>query len=333
MKVRVKHIIRKLLPAAGRVVLYLAATACAGSDVEPIDAAPTDARPDAHRARDTRQLPDAPEPDARPPTLTDSGADTAIDAAEPDGGVPSCSANWIRSELADARRYTGLHRRAFIVETPAIVDEADICCAERYALRVRNYEGPPDLRAGFVNVRITDLVVDGRFGAAIGTSRDHPGGRLFLSNVHVAPHWPAWQSYGTTNYDGLVLDGSESVYAEDLTIVDYNADAALDIKAPVAEFVRLRVDGPGHRPLRFWGRGPYYLVESSLRNPRRSTLLWFQDCEGAELRVFATSFEGRPIPSAEQVECERGTTPTIVALATDPRETGEMHPMFGPCAR
>jgi hypothetical protein len=179
---------------------------------------------------------------------------------------------------------------------------------------------------GFVNVTVTDLVSEDAYGAAISTAYA-PGAISYLDNVYVEPNWPAWESYDTTNYDGIVLDESAEFYAEDLTIVSWNADCAIDIKAPITQMVRLETMGGGNRTLRYWEDGPHYLVESSVNNPD-GTVLWFSDCSTVTLNVWDSTFNGESEVPESAIECENGDSPNIVYLETDPRTTGEMHEMF-----
>jgi hypothetical protein len=101
----------------------------------------------------------------------------------------------------------------------------------------------------------------------------------------------------------------------------------LDIKTPIAQFVRLETTGAGNRTLRIWGTGPYYLVESSVNNPG-GTVLWFEECASVTVNVYASTFNGDAEVPADAVECHYGDSPNIVYLDVDPRTTGEMHPMF-----
>ena len=273
----------------------------------------------------SRDMDAAVSPDAAMPTV-DGGSPR--DAFAADSAAPRLGAGaWIRRELASVPTMTGAFSRRTTVEAPRLVHDATGCCS-KYAFQVRNQQAPDDMRVGFVDAGIQDLVSGDAFGAGIGTTRDDPGVILFLANVTIEPRWPDWVSYSTTNYDGMVLDGSAAIYAEDLTIRNYNADTAMDIKSDLAQLVRLRVDGPGHRALRFWRSGPHYLVDSDIHNADGRTLLWFNDCSSVTLRVYDTSFNGADAVPDEAIDCGSGSQPTIDYLATDPRTTGEMHPMF-----
>jgi hypothetical protein len=138
-------------------------------------------------------------------------------------------------------------------------------------------------------------------------------------------------SYAETNYDGLVLDGAAAIYAEDLTIRDWNADGGIDDKAQLSQFVRLVIEGAGNRALRLWGAGPHYLVESRLDNDGslgEGSLLWFSDCDAVEVRIYGSTFNGSETVPASAISCDTGSDPNLVYLDVDPRTTGEMHEMF-----
>jgi hypothetical protein len=92
---------------------------------------------------------------------------------------------------------------------------------------VREQALPDDRRVGFVNVQIRNLESSDAYGGGI-QSASAPGLVLFLDDVQVEPNWPTWVDYSTTNKDGLVLDGAAAIYAEDLTIKNWNADGAID---------------------------------------------------------------------------------------------------------
>jgi hypothetical protein len=73
-------------------------------------------------------------------------------------------------------------------------------------------------------------------------------------------------------------------------------------------------------------------VESRVDN-ETGTILWFSDCASATLYVHDSTFNGEPTVPADKIECDNGDTPNIVYADTDPRTTGEMHPMFSPLER
>lgn len=261
---------------------------------------------------------------------TDSAASSSTTATTDDGTstgeAPSGNASaWIIEHFADAPTVTGEFDGRTAIETPALVLDASGTNG-KYAFDVREEEAPVLAEVGFVNVTVVDLVSEDSFGAAISTGYA-PGTIAYLANVYIEPNWPAWESYDTTNYDGIVLDDSAAFYAEDLTIANWNADCAIDIKSPIAQFVRLETSGGGNRTLRIWGSGPHYLVESSVNNPD-GTILWFSDCASVTLNVYASTFNGEAEVPAGAIDCDQGDAPTIVYLDTDPRTTGEMHPMF-----
>ena len=288
--------------------------------VDPSGTAPQTTDPDGTTTTDPTSDPTADATSATTPTSesSDSGATT--------GGTPTGNADeWIIAHFADAPIMTGVFEERTAVETPALVLDASGTNA-KYAFDVREEEAPVLAEVGFVNVSVIDLVSTDAFGAAISTAYA-PGTIAYLDNVYVEPNWPAWESYDTTNYDGIVLDESAEFYAEDLTIASWNADCAIDIKAPITQLVRLETMGGGNRTLRYWESGPHYLVESSVNNPD-GTILWFSDCSTVTLNVYASTFNGEAQVPEGAVECDDGDAPTIVYLDEDPRTTGEMHPMF-----
>jgi hypothetical protein len=241
------------------------------------------------------------------------------------------AAEWIIAHFAGAPVVTGSFTSRTAVETPALVRDASGCCA-KYAYDVREQSAPDDRRVGFVNVTIRDLVSSDAFGGGI-QSASAAGLVLFLADVQVEPNWPTWVDYATTNKDGLVLDGAAAIYAEDLTIANWNADGAIDNKAPISQFVRLTLEGRGNRGIRYWGAGPHYLVASNLNNAGgagEGSLLWFQDCGAATVRIYDSKFNGSATVPASLISCENGSAPNLVYLTTDPRTTGEMHEMFSP---
>jgi len=229
---------------------------------------------------------------------------------------------------------TGNFTARTAVETPALVKDASGCCA-KYAFDVREQAAPDDRRVGFVNVTIKDLQSSDAYGGGI-QSASAAGLVLFLDNVQVEPNWPNWVDYATTNKDGLVLDDAAAIYAEDLTIKNWNADAAIDNKAPISQFVRLTIEGRGNRGIRYWGAGPHYLVESNLDNAGglgEGSLLWFQNCDTATVRIYDSKFNGSATVPPSAISCDNGSAPTLVYLTTDPRTTGEMHEMFSACQK
>jgi hypothetical protein len=253
---------------------------------------------------------------------------TGSESGSSETGQPSGDARaWIIEHFADAPVVSGDFDERTQVELPALVMDATGTNA-KYAFETRDDEAPNVVEVGFVDVEVTDLTSGDAFGAAVQTSYS-PGAIVYIDNLYVEPNWPAWQDYDTTNYDGIVLDESAEFYAEDLTIVNWNADSAIDIKAPIAQFVRLETMGAGNRTLRFWGSGPHHLVESSVNNPA-GTVLWFSDCDAVTLVVYDSTFNGAAQVAADELECENGSTPNILYVDVDPRTTGEMHPMFSP---
>lgn len=254
------------------------------------------------------------------------------DLGSPDLGPPDAgrrgAADWIEMALAGAPVRTGTVTRRTRVESPALVREAHACCG-KYGFDLRETAAPADPRVGFIDVRIENLQSSDAFGGGFITYTS--GFTVFVAGMEIAPGWPRWQGYDRTNYDGIVLDGARAFYAEDLHIRDWNADTAIDNKAQISQLVGLVIEGAGNRSLRYWRPGPHYLVGSRLSNPGTSgdgVLLWFRDCRSVELRVWDVDFDGASMPSASQIRCDEGSSPTIVPLSVDPRSTGELHPMF-----
>lgn len=243
------------------------------------------------------------------------------------GGPPSDN-HWILEHFAKDPVMTGDFDSRTVVEMPQLVHNATGTNA-KYAFTPLNQEGPEDKRVAFMNVHITDLVSSDAYGGGIATNNADPGVSMYLSNVYIEPNWPEWQDYESTNYDGIVLDGSLEFYAEDLTIVNWNADSAIDIKSQVAQLSRFHSEGGGNRTLRFWREGPHYIVESTVDNPTGG-ILWFRYCDTTTLYVYDSTFNGEAQVPPSRVQCDEGSSPTIIYLDEDPRASGEMHPMFAP---
>ncbi|MBN8609118.1 MAG: hypothetical protein J0L92_00925 [Deltaproteobacteria bacterium] len=293
---------------------------------------PSTPEPDAALSLDASRLETGPLLDAdttdrdAPPTE----ADDAFSPLTPDAtSARRGAAAWIRAHFEGDAHLTGTFDARTRVETPALVHDATACCA-KYAFDVREEAAPDRREVGFVEVEITNLESTDAFGGGVQVSGAE-GATLFLANVTVDPGWPTWVSYAETNYDGLVLDGAAAIYAEDLTIRDWNADGGIDDKAPLSQFVRLVVEGAGNRALRLWGPGPHYLVESRLENEGtlgEGSLLWFSDCDTVEVRIYRSTFNGSETVPAAAISCDAGSDPNLVYLEVDPRTTGEMHEMF-----
>lgn len=317
------------------IVTTLVGTACGSGDgsgtAEATDSSGTSSSTDVGST--APQTSEADSSGVADPTSDASSSEASTDAStgSPEtgattGDTPSGTAGeWIIMHFADAPVMTGEFDERTAVETPTLVLDASGTNA-KYAFDVREEEDPVLAEVGFVNVTAINLVSEDAFGAAISTAYA-PGTIAYLDNVYVEPNWPAWESYETTNYDGIVLDESAEFYAEDLTIVSWNADCAIDIKSPITQMVRLETMGGGNRTLRYWESGPHYLVESSVNNPD-GTVLWFSDCSTVTLNVYDSTFNGEDVVPESAIECENGDSPTIVYLETDPRTTGEMHEMF-----
>ncbi len=255
-------------------------------------------------------------------------ADTPTDDA--DCGTSWAKA-WIERAFAGADRRTGQFTKRVALETPVLVHDATLS-GPRVGFSVWHGGDPQDRRAAFRNVTISDLRSSDIYGAGIKTNRKDGGIRLFLADVTIRPGWPAWESYATTNYDAIVLDGAAAFHAQSLRIADWNADSAIDNKADVSQIVDLAISGPGHRPLRYWTPGPHYLVGARIDKPGGGTLIWFDDCSTVSLHIYDSLFNGVPRLRPDQISCATGNAPAILYPARDPRTTGDMHPMFRACA-
>lgn len=218
--------------------------------------------------------------------------------------VAQCEADaasaWLEQSFAGVPVVSADKAGRLTVDSPAVVRDSTISSA-RYGVSIREREAPDDRRIALRNVLISDLVSQQRYGAGIKTHRQSADMQLFLIDVVIKPNWPDWLSYEETNYDGIVLDGAQSIFAQNLSITDWNADSAIDNKAEVSQFVRLSVSGPGHRPLRYWRAGPHYLVHSRIETPAEGTMLWFSDCDAATLFVYETRFNGLSRLTEDQV--------------------------------
>ena len=236
---------------------------------------------------------------------------------------------WIEQNFQAVPVVTGSFNSRQNLQMPILVKDADASNA-KYAFSLRDDDLNNDRRAAFVNVSITDLIVtNSRYGAGITTSRSFPETVLYLANVYIEPNWPLFEDYDTTNQDGIVLDGADQVYGSNVTIHNWNSDAAIDNKANISQFVGLVTSGSGYRAMRYWRDGPHYLVDSQI-DTNNGTSVWFRECDTTELYVYNTTFNGSPTLEPDNYRCDRGSSPTIIYLESDPREAGVMHPMFTP---
>ncbi|MEI4197915.1 hypothetical protein [Roseovarius sp. E0-M6] len=239
--------------------------------------------------------------------------------------------DWLTKAFEGSEVLSGAFDGRVKIETPMLVRNAELRAARiGFSLR-HGSEGTPR-QVAFFDITVRDMRSHDRYGAAIKTHRKDPGISVFLSDVSLRPDWPDWISYETTNYDAITLDSAEALYAQAVTIADWNADAAIDSKAETTQLVDVVITGPGHRPLRLWRPGPHYIVHSRINKPAEDTLIWLKDCERAQLRIFASRFNGASRLSSDQVSCETGEFPAIEYLSEDPRQTGEMHPVFATCS-
>jgi len=255
-------------------------------------------------------------------------------AQERDAALVACETRaakeWMADSFAGAKVMSGVFDGRVRVTTPALVRDAHLSAA-RIGFSVR--QGPENMprQIGLSGVKIEDMRSHDRYGAAIKTHRNDPGISVFMSDVALRPAWPDWVSYDTTNYDAITLDAAAALYAQAVTIDEWNADAAIDSKAETTQLVDVVITGPGHRPLRLWRPGPHYIVHSSIDKPGEGPLIWVKDCATAQLRVFGSRFNGARRLAADHVSCETGGSPSIEYLVEDPRRTGELHPFFSEC--
>ena len=277
------------------------------------------------------EIPDELDPVVEVPAEPEPSEPTPPVEPEPPVQPPVAGENaWIKTNFAAVTVYKGDFSKRTAVESPALIKDATACCG-KYAFAPQESAGADDKRVAFTNVTIKNLTSTDAYGAGIGTSRSYPGMKVFVSKVYIEPNWPVWKNYTDTNYDGIVLDGSIEFYAEDLTIKNWNADSALDIKSDVAQFVRLKTEGKGHRTLRFWETGPHYIVDSDVNNTGEvgeGSLIWMADCANTKINVYGSRFNGQSTIPANKIKCDSGSNPKIIYLNDDPRKTGEMHPMF-----
>lgn len=259
---------------------------------------------------------------------------TTTDAQTRDPEQRACelglAKEWMASVFAKADVLTGSFRGRVEVEAPTLVRNAKLSSA-RIGFSLRHRADSVAREVGFSSVSISDLRSSDRFGSGIKTHRADPDILLYLADVTLRPGWPDWKSYEETNYDGLTLDAAAGLFAQGVTITEWNADSAIDSKARTTQLVDVTISGSGNRPIRFWRPGPHYLVHVNIDKPEGGTLIWLRDCDSTILRVYGSRFNGAARLSADQVSCEDGTRLQIKYLSTDPRETGEMHPIFSTC--
>ncbi|MFN2307894.1 MAG: hypothetical protein ABR504_13020 [Paracoccaceae bacterium] len=252
---------------------------------------------------------------------------------------PSCADQeaeaWLTEKFGPAPPEAGTLTGRQRLETPIWFRGAEIREA-KYAVSLRR--GPGGGEAALSNLRIGPLVSTDAYGAGVRVEvpKSHVDSsdsevRLFLHDVQISPNWPDWLTYGKTNYDGVDFSSPGELYGHAVRIHNWNADAALDIKADRSQFVDLEVSGPGNRPLRYWRAGPHDLIASSISRPDEGPLVWFADCDAATLRIHGTLFNGDEHLPLHKISCERGEEPEIIHLSDDPRVTGDVHPMLRGC--
>lgn len=241
------------------------------------------------------------------------------------------AAKWIADNFAGIPIVSGMFTGRQEVESPVWLKDVTISGA-RYGVSVHETKSPEDRRVAMTNLRVSNLRSKTRFGGGIKTHNSSRNMSLFLLDVTITPKWPNWISYENTNYDGIVLDGAAALYAQDLIIRDWNADAAIDNKARESQLVHLSISGPGHRPMRYWRSGPHYLVHANIKKPNPGTLLWFKDCSDTSVYIYKSTFNGLDRLTNDMIDCDKGSDPNIVYLTEDPRLNSQLHPMFKTCS-
>lgn len=293
---------------------------------------------------------------------------------------------WITSNFAGFPVYTGTLAPGTVVVYPSLVRDATVTggdkgldvekCLLIWGTKPDGTQGyicdrtpSTDQRIAFMHVNINHQGQNGRFGSGIYAYGDNHGDNnkldLFLSDVTLAPYWPAFVDFQTTNMDALTDDAGwpypwpdgahGGVYVEDTTIkcpvasgqpeVPCVADAALDLKAGVLQANRLHVKvgtptQPGLSTIKLWNKGPHYIVNSDIENvyyktnPSSKTsdggLISTYDCSALVINVYNSTFNGSPTLPLNLISCWGiNGTPTINYLTVDPTTTGEMHPFFG----
>lgn len=273
------------------------------------------------------------------------GTDTTASAgsyvkfpAPTSAAIPTSVAEaWIANHFSDITPRTGIKTGRQNVETPAYFKNYT-GTGGKYGIDAYEKSAPDDRRIGLVNVKISANVSTDIYGASLYNANTTSGTDIkwYMKNVTVEPDWPNWISYSATNYDGITLDnlsgGTTEIYAEDLTVRKWNADAGIDNKSAKSQFVRLTIEGAGNRSLRLWRPGPHYIVDSRIDNPGglgNGVIVWMKDCSTTDIRVWNSTFNGTKTIPSNKIKCEAGT-PNITYLTKDPRTTGEMHPMLTP---
>ncbi|MCT8158636.1 hypothetical protein [Pseudoruegeria sp. SHC-113] len=251
-------------------------------------------------------------------------------------GTAACeaqqAADWITTQFPNAPSHSGVFEGRLEAETPVVLKHAQVSQA-RYGVSIHERVPPLDPRIALIDVSISDLRSANAFGGGIKTHSGSPGVELFLVNVTINPNWPHWVSYAKTNYDGLVLDAAAAIYAQNLTVNNWNADSAIDNKAEISQFVNLVISGPGHRPIRYWRPGPHFLVDADISREGTGPLLWFRHCEATTVYIYNSVFNGEPRVTGPMVQCDEGTAPNLVYLPEDPVKKGKMSSMFRRCPK
>ncbi len=210
-------------------------------------------------------------------------------------------------------------RDAIRVTSPSLVKNAQTS-GSKYGLK-RDYAG--DLYV--LDFTFTDLVPDSKYGSGIilkGT------GDTFMSgvNVDLGEDKGEWGGYGSTNWDGITVDGPGLFALEDSSVHHF-ADGGIDSKADTTQINRFVSLWPGHRSLRFWETGPHVIANSIIDNSIGS-IIWCK-FKGMKIYVFNSLFNGLPVISQNSIETDDDGMPEIIYLETAAEAEALMHPGFG----
>lgn len=260
---------------------------------------------------------------------------------------------WIKAYFAGKPVLTGAYIGQVEMLAPAIMQSAS-CKNSYYCINAGSDWGfATDKRLAFVDTNFGPQQVNGQYGAALMCwgGENKTGDHLFdvyLSNVHLDPAWPAWKDYNTTNMDAATFDcGFQDghLYVKDVWVTGW-ADAALDVKMGAIQADHLTTNGNGLNTLKLWWKGPHYFVNSDINNTRyKSTtnpsapdspaagdggMIYFAQCQGTIVNLYGSKFNGYTTLGRNQYSCGDGADKSVTVnnLTTDPRTTGEMHPLF-----
>jgi hypothetical protein len=253
---------------------------------------------------------------------------------------------WVEAYFAGKPVITGEKTGPTDVGSPSIMKDAH-CKLSYYCVNAWGTDGEVDMRVAFVRSTFDQAQVDGPYGASImcwgGPNKTgHHLFDVFLSDVTLAPGWPTFQNYDTTNMDGGTFDcgwRDGHLYVNNVTVSGW-ADAALDVKPGALQAVNLTTNGDGLNTLKLWNNGPHYIVNSHINNTRYSTvdppaagdggLAYIAMCASTTIKIWNSTFNGANTLARNKYSCGDGAdkSATVINLTVDPRTTGEMHPLF-----